>query len=198
MNKKINDIRKTAGSTAGRQRLLDMMECAVFAAILCLMSPIAVFVGPIPVTLQMFAVLFAAVVLGAKKSVIVVVVYILLGFFGLPVFSGGKAGAGVLLGPTGGYIVACIPAAFVMGLLCSNKIKNTEIKLAAGMVAGLISVFICYLFGTLWYAYVSEIDFKHALSVCVLPFVPFDLIKIVFAVVFGRIIKRSLLKSINF
>jgi len=198
MNRKATNTKKTDMVTVKRSRLIGMAECAVFAAVLCILSPIAVFIGPVPVTLQMFGVLLAAVVLGAKKGVIAVTVYILLGFFGLPVFSGGKAGAGVLLGPTGGYIVACIPAAFIMGLLCSNKLINREIKLATGIVAGLISVFVCYVCGTVWYANVLNVDFKQAISVCVLPFVPVDMVKIVFAVVFGRAIKRNLLKSINY
>ena len=157
-NKDFKDTKISDRAGTSRYGLINMVECAVFASVLCLLSPIAVFVGPIPVTLQMFAVLFVAVVLGAKKAVVTVGVYVLLGCFGLPVFSGAKAGAAVLLGPTGGYIMACIPAAFIMGLLCNIKLKNKKRELAAGIAAGLLVVSLCYAGGTLWYVYVSKVQ----------------------------------------
>ena len=148
----------------------------LFAAVICVMSQIALPVQPIPVNMGMFAVLLSGGFLGKKYGVLSVAVYMLLGAAGVPVFSGFRGGFAVLAGPTGGYIAGYIIIAFVTGVVCERTKKSKVIVVF--MSLGLI---ICYLLGTLWYCYVLKSDFSTAFIVCVPPFVAGDIIKITLA-----------------
>ena len=85
--------------------LRNKMLVSLFAALLCVSSHVVLPIGPVPVTLQVLFVLLAGAVLGAEMGALSVVIWIMLGAFGLPVFAGGKAGPMVLIGPTGGYLL---------------------------------------------------------------------------------------------
>ena len=161
-------------------------RCALFAALLCLISPIAIPVGAIPVTLSLFAVLLAALMLKWKAAAVAVAVYVLIGCCGMPVFSGGQGGAAVLFGPTGGYIWSYIPMAVIVSKFGKGK---PPWQACAACVGGLI---VCYLCGTLQYALVSGSGFVAALRVCVLPFAGFDIAKILCAVFLARKIEKRL------
>ena len=119
---------------------------ALFAAVIALLSPFAIPLGPVPITLSLFAVLLSAVVLDWKQSAAAVAVYILLGVIGLPVFSGGKGGAAVLPGATGGYIWSYILCA-VIASLAAGKTRAQGAKrmliTAAGCVGGVIVCYFC-------------------------------------------------------
>ena len=97
-----------------------MTLCALFAAVICVLSPISIQIGPIPVSLGLLGVLLAASVLGPVRGVTAVLVFILAGACGLPVFSGGRGGFSVLIGPTGGYIWGYLPAAVIAGIRSSR------------------------------------------------------------------------------
>ena len=161
-------------------------RCALFAALLCLLSPIAIPVGAVPVTLSVFAVLLAALMLDWKAAVAAVCVYVLIGCCGLPVFSVGQGGAGILFGPTGGYIWSYIPMAALV-----SKFGKGKPPRKAGL-ASLGGLTVCYVCGTAQYALVSGSGFGAALGVCVLPFAGFDIIKIVCAVLLSRKIEKRL------
>ena len=88
--------------------LRKKMLVSLFAALLCVSSYVVIPIGPVPVTLQVLFVLLAGAVLGAKMGALSVVIWVMLGAFGLPVFAGGKAGPMVLLGPTGGYLLGFV------------------------------------------------------------------------------------------
>ena len=169
----------------------DMVLCAVFAAVLCVFSIITVPVGEIPITLGVFGVLFTAVVLGAKKSFMSVLVFILIGAAGMPVFSGMKGGAGVILGPTGGYITSYIFMALIAGAAAS-KTKENPAGMLIRFAACIISVLVCYLLGTMQFVLVSGNTFLQALAICVYPFVAFDLLKSAAAVFLGGQVRKRL------
>ena len=136
--------------------------------------------GLVPFTMQTFAVSLISVVLGAKRSVLVVSTYIILGIIGLPVFSGFQAGAAIILGATGGYTFGFIFFALITGFFSNHFKKNMPLTILA-MIAGL---FVCYAFGTAWYILIYLKDISKtgaALSACVLPFIIPDLIKIFLA-----------------
>lgn len=171
-----------------RQRLdiRAAVRISAFAAFTAVCAWISV-PAPIPVTLQLFAVFTAAGVLGAKKAVITVLLYILLGTAGLPVFSGGGAGLQALLGPTGGFLWGFVPAAFVAGRLC-EKTKKSRKATALSMLCGLLC---CYGTAIIWYTavYLKACGFSEAAAAalwCVAPFVPADLLKIAAAVLAVR------------
>ena len=167
----------------------------IMAAICCLLGPWQIPLGPVPVSLQVLAVCLSAYVLGAKKGTLAVIVYILLGLIGLPVFAGGGSGPGSLFGATGGYIIGFIFMAFISGLFIERfGIKKVYFQ-AAGLLLGLA---VCYLFGTAWFVAVNTkgINFSQALTYCVYPFVPVDIAKIVISIILGNAIKQAL-KKVN-
>ena len=149
-----------------------MAFIALFSAIICILAPFSFNVGVIPITLGTFAVYLAGALLGSKKGVIAVAVYILLGAVGLPVFSGFNGGFGVLLGMTGGYIIGYIPMALLTGLFAEKRKK----LLPVGMVLGTLA---CYVFGTAWFVISTGSALVPALELCVLPFLIGDAIKMI-------------------
>ena len=88
-----------------KTNVYQMATCAIMAALLGVLAPLALPVGPVPISLATLVVYLAAYILEPKWSIVSVVIYLLLGLVGLPVFSGGKAGVGTLVGPTGGYLI---------------------------------------------------------------------------------------------
>lgn len=176
-----------------RQKMLSRIcVVAFFSALICILSPLAIPIGPIPISLSLVAVLLSAMLLGVWGSLSAVAVYLMLGAMGLPVFSGGMAGLGVLLGPTGGYIWSYLPICLLCGWLYRTLFfsrPNKErgfFKLFWGIVCGLPGLILCYLLGTLQYMLVASISFWSALAVCVIPFVGFDLLKLALVAFLGE------------
>lgn len=146
----------------------------------------------IPFTMQIFAVCFIAQFLSVGYALLAVGCYILLGAIGVPVFSGFGSGMGYLLSPTGGFLVGFLAMVAIIGLLKKFD-KNSFVLQVIISVAGLFS---SYFFGTFWYMYkylgVSFPSLITALSTCVLPFVAFDIIKVVLAVALSNRLKKQL------
>lgn len=163
------------------------------AALLCILAPLAVPIGPVPVTLATFLVYLAVYVLGTKLGTISCLIYLMLGFAGLPVFSGYSGGAARLFGPTGGYLAGYIFLALVSGVIM-EKTAYHRMGCFAGMIAGTA---VLYAFGTGWYMIMSKSTLQAALAACVLPFLIGDLVKIVFAELLGREV-RSRIKMAGF
>ena len=154
----------------------SLVFTALFAALICVAAPYSVQVGPIPITLATFAIYLAGAILGGKRGMIAVAVYIMLGAVGLPVFSNFQGGFGVLFGPTGGYIIGYIPLVLITGVFAE---MNTKINRAVITVIGMVlATAALYAFGTVWFMIVSGKDLITALSLCALPFIPGDAIKI--------------------
>lgn len=163
----------------------DMVLCAVFAAILCVLSVITVPIGPVPITLGYLGVMLTAVVLGPKKGVISVAVYIALGCIGLPVFSGFKGGFGVLLGPTGGYAWSYIIMAFVIGLMTKKLFQKKWLAAMQIFIACSVGGAISYAAGTAQFMAVMDTGLGEAMAMCVIPFIPFDIGKAVVTAIIG-------------
>lgn len=151
----------------------DMTLIAVMAALICIAGPLSIAVGPIPLSLASFAVYMAGAVLGAKRGTIAVSLYLIIGLCGVPVFSGFSGGFPRLIGVTGGYLLGYIPCAFLTGLGAERE--DTRRSLPAAMVLG---TFALYLIGTVWFMALTGSTPGASLSVCVLPFLPGDGIKI--------------------
>lgn len=157
----------------------SMIFTAIMAALICIAAPISVPIGLVPISLATFAVYLAGGLLGAKRGALAVVVYILIGAVGLPVFSGFAGGFAKLLGVTGGYIIGYVPCALLSGLLYDRTRRVWT--LPAGMVLGTLA---CYIFGTAWFLIatadgaITGASVVSALMMCVVPFLPGDAIKI--------------------
>ena len=161
----------------------DITVIALFSAILCIISPITIPVGTIPFSFSIFAVMLTAISLGTKKGVFAVLIYILTGALGLPVFSGFTGGIQILFGPTGGFILSYTVIAVIVSLASKQK------KLTL-FIFGLLSLAVCYFIGTLQYSLISKVSFYNSLFICVYPFVVFDILKVILAINIGIKLKR--------
>ena len=171
----------------------DMVYIAIFVVLIIICSWITVPVGAIPVTMQTFAIFLAMGVLGGKRGSMAVLVYLLIGCVGLPVFSGFQAGIGTLFSQTGGYLLGFLPAVLMMWLLEKMFGRKGRIQIL-GMISGLL---ICYGVGTVWFMLLyirntGEIGLGTVLTLCVLPFIIPDLIKISLAYILTGRLSRAL------
>lgn len=159
-----------------------MVFVAMFAALTAVCSVISIPVGQVPVTLQTFAVCLSAAMLGWKRGMLSVLIYILLGAVGLPVFAGLKGGFGVLAGPTGGYIVGFLLTALIIGV-AAERWDRKALPLTAAMIIG---VLVCYAVGTVWFMLVTHMHVGESLLLCVAPFLLPDAVKIAAAVLLSN------------
>ncbi len=166
----------------------------MFTAILCVLAQISIPMQPIPFTLSVFAIYLIGALLPPRYAFLSVISYILLGAFGLPVFAGMKGGFQVLTGMTGGFIIA-YPIMALLTALSYRYMKKWKITaLTTGMV---ISLLLCYLFGSLWFTVSTGSTLAEALSLCVYPFIPFDLIKIALAISFSQVIRVTVFRHFS-
>ncbi len=158
----------------------DLAYIAVFAVIIAVCSWISI-PSVVPFTLQTFGVFLTVGMLGGRRGTAAILIYILLGIIGLPVFSNFTGGIGVILGTTGGYIVGFVFSALIMWTF--EKKFGSVWALPVSMTIGLI---VCYAFGTAWFMIVyarttGAIGLWTALMWCVIPYLIPDAIKIILA-----------------
>ena len=169
-----------------------MVRCALFAALICVLSPFSIQIGPVPITMSLFAVMLCGVALDWRGAGLAVLVYLLIGLVGLPVFSGGKGGAAVLAGATGGYIWSYILCAVIASLVAGKMRAQGAKQMLITAIGCACGVIVCYICGTLQFSAVAGRTFVEALSVCVIPFIIPDLIKCACAAILGTQIKNRI------
>ena len=177
--------------------------CAVMAAVMCVLAPISVPIGPISLTGGTLAIYLAAYLLGGAWGTAATLVYLLLGFVGLPVFSNYMGGAERLAGPTGGYLVGYLPMTLLAGAAIQWSFrrfpgedgKSRMAALSVQVLGLVLGTAVLYAFGTAWYCVQAEVGLGAALAACVYPFIPFDLIKILLAVLLGPVLRERLEKA---
>lgn len=138
---------------------------------------------PVPITGQVFTVLLAGVLLGSRYGAMSMLLYLLLGFTGIPWFT--NATTGMPLGPTSGYLVGFIPATFFIGHMIHTRKMRNSFALMLSMIS---AVGIIYLFGAINFALFMNTGIKQTLFMAVLPFIPFDVGKAVLAALCARIL----------
>ena len=158
----------------GRQKVYSLAVTGVMAALVAVTAPFAIPVGPVPLSLCSWMVCLA--------------VNGLLGGGGMPVFSGFAGGLGKLLGPTGGYILGYLPLALCAGWAAERFPQNRWIQLAS-MTLGTA---LLYALGTAWYCVQANVALEGALSLCVLPFLPADGLKLAAALAVGPVLRRRM------
>lgn len=165
----------------------------LLTAVICVLSPFALHIpiSPVPVSLGTLAIYFVISVAGMKLGTISVLIYILLGLVGVPVFTDFSAGPGKLLGPTGGYIIGYIFLALISGFFVDRPGKRLPLRIL-GMILGTCA---CYLFGTLWLQYQMQLTFFQALWAAVIPYIPGDLVKLALAMIVGSQVRRRLIRA---
>lgn len=169
---------------------INLTLCAFFAALLAVCSQIQIPLPMIPINLALFAVYLAATVLGSKRGTLAVLVFLILGIIGVPVFAGFKGGPAVLFGKTGGYLAGYLFTAFFTGFLC-EQFGYQFWKLCLFMAIGLLT---CYVFGTIWFMKLSGNPLALSLSYCVLPFLPGDAVKIGLAAALTKPVRERMPK----
>ena len=168
-----------------------MAKIGLMAAIICILGPLSIPIGPVPISFTNLAIYFALYLLGTKKGTISYLIYMLLGLVGLPVFSGFTGGPAKLLGPTGGYLIGFIFTALISGFFIDRFWRNYLLS-AVGMILGIA---VAYVFGTVWLAYSAGMTFSQALAAGVIPYVGFDLIKIVVLMLVGPEVRKALIRA---
>ncbi|HHW94853.1 MAG TPA: biotin transporter BioY [Mogibacterium sp.] len=176
---------------------IDLIMIPMFAIVIAISGMLSI-PSVVPFTMQTMGIFLTLLVLGGFQGTISILIYILLGSFGLPVFSGFSSGIGVLAGPTGGYIVGFLLIGFVYHIIESRTPDWQKNKQPFRQIAALLlGLFFCYTFGTLWFVkiYTGSITTEgivSAISVCVLPFILPDLLKLWLAFVLSSRIKSLL------
>ena len=176
-----------------RNKTKEMIIISLMTAILCILGPITlpIPVSPVPISLVTFMIYLSVYIVGMRYATISCLLYLLIGFVGLPVFSGFIGGVGRMFGPTGGYIIGYVFMSVISGFFIDRWITKRVLHIV-GMMLGTI---ICYLFGTIWLSIQAGMSFYAALGAGVVPFLIGDSIKIIMAVIIGPLMKKRLKKA---
>lgn len=173
------------------ERLKMLIVAALFAAIIAVAAQIMISIPPVPFTLLTIAVMLTATILGKKYGTLAVTVYLLMGLVGIPVYAGMKSGLGIVLGPTGGYLIAIIPAALFVGWYL-EKFGHTK---AQAITANVVAVIIILTVGSAWLKVIADLPWDGAFKGGMLPFILPDIAKAVVAALLGIIIRTRLVAA---
>ena len=166
----------------------NMTRIALMTAVLCILGPLSVPVGPVPISLATLGILLAVYILGTKEGTCACFLYLAIGAIGLPVFSGFQGGFAKIAGPTGGYMLGYLFLALIAGWFIHKYYDIIWLQFI-GMCLGTA---VLYAFGTAWLAHVAGMTFVEAMAAGVLPFIIGDVLKMICAIVLGRAINRRL------
>ncbi len=174
-------------------KVKQMAVIGLMTAVVCVIAPFSLHipVSPVAISLGSMAVYFAVTVLGMKRGTVSVLLYILLGLAGLPVFTDFSGGAAKLFGPSGGYIVGYIFLALIFGFF----VEHWKNHLGMNIVGAVLGTLVLYLFGTVWLGCQLGLDFMAALWAGVIPFIPGDIVKLTIAMAVGVQLRKRLLKA---
>ena len=166
-------------------QVTSIVFTSLFTALIAAGAFLVIPVGVVPITLQTMFVILAGLLGGMRIGTSAAVLYLLLGTLGLPIFSGGTGGIGHLLGPTGGYLVAWVPAAFIAGFFSD---RTSMPKLPRFILGSIAATLVIYLLGVPWLKFVLGLSWSQAAAAGALPFLPGDILKVVAAVSIARIL----------
>ena len=181
--------------TQNRAFIYDMVLIAISAALITVCSWISIPLGPVPFTLQTMGILAVMLTCGGRRGTIAILVYLAMGACGLPVFAGFKGGIASLAGPTGGFLIGFIIAALVFWLLeklIFGKLMNSTVKTwIFGALNSLVFEIVLYTVGVIWFmtvyaAQTGPVGLGTVMTMCVIPFIIPDAVKLIAAVVIGE------------
>ncbi|WP_231620607.1 biotin transporter BioY [Fictibacillus sp. 7GRE50] len=173
------------------EKLKMSLYAALMAGITAILAQLTIPLPVVPITGQTLAIGLCATILGRKYGTLAVMIYVAMGAIGLPVFSEAKGGFMVLIGPTGGYIVGFIIAAFITGLI----LEKTSFTLLPAVVANMAGMVITLVFGAVQLKFIASLSWEQALSLGVIPFLLVGVIKAILASVLGVTIRRRLMSA---
>ena len=171
----------------------EIILCALFAAIISILAQISIPLPftTVPLTMLIFAVSITGLILGSKLGTISVLIYLLLGGIGIPIFAQFSGGIGILLGPTGGYLLGLPLMVYIIGF--TREKFSHHIIIFLSLIFGLLSVYIA---GTLMFALITGNTIYQSILYCVIPFVFVDLIKLVLAFIVGSTVSKRVYSSL--
>lgn len=182
---------KAQALTTTSSRAHAVVFVALCIAIMAVSAWVTIPIGPVPITLQMFAITFSILVLTPKQCMAAIVGYVLLGAIGVPVFSGMRGGFGVLAGATGGFIwgfiIACGVACAVLAAFRARGVDNLGVAILVGIIFTVVS----YVCGWVQYMGVAHVDALASFAVTVVPFILVDLAKVICAALVARAVVRA-------
>ncbi|WP_017380233.1 biotin transporter BioY [Paenisporosarcina sp. TG-14] len=170
------------------ENLKMLIVTALFAAIIGIMAQLTIPLPLVPITGQTLAIGLAATILGKRYGTLSVLVYIMLGIAGLPVFSAMTSGLGIVFGPTGGYIIGFIPAAFIIGWY----LERFGFTVTHAIIANIMGTVVTLTFGAVWLKFIAELSWTAVLAGGVTPFIIVGIIKAVIAATVGIIVRKRL------
>ena len=172
--------------------ILTITRVALSAAIICVLGPLSfhIPISPVPISLGILGIFLAVYVNGWLFGTLSVLIYLLIGFIGVPVFADFTAGITKLAGPTGGYLIGYIPLALIAGFFISKFERKIPLHIQ-GMVIGTL---VCYAFGTLWLAVSLHMSFGAALMAGVVPYIPADAVKMAISIALGIPVRSAIRK----
>ena len=171
--------------------IFSLTKIAICTSLLCVSAFIVIPLPIVPITLQLFAVVLVALLLKPSHTLTCVSLYILLGIVGLPVFSGGKGGIGILFSPTGGFILGFLVGAFLISLFKGNNDKTIRYILAS-IICGIIPI---YILGLGYFMIFTSTDLITAITSVGAVFILIDILKCILASILAVILKKALIKS---
>lgn len=173
---------------------------AIAAAFMAISSQLTIPLPLVPLTLQTLSVGIIATVLKPVDSLFSILVYLVLGAIGLPVFAGGAAGFGVILGPTGGFLIGFLIQAQQVAQLCklAPVLKSTSGKITLFVLANIIGTIWCLAMGTVWLAIAGGLSLQAGFNAGFLPFIIPGLVKAILAAIIGFYIRRALKQNSYF
>jgi len=175
--------------TNSNQKLRMMIITALFAAIISILAQVAIPMPlGVPITGQTLAIGLAATILGSRYGTLSALLYLIIGAIGVPVFAQMTGGLGIVLGPTGGFIVGFIPTTFVMGYY----LEKTSFTVKNALIANIIGMFITLFFGTIWLKFAAELTWPAAFAVGFTPFIIGGFIKAFIAASVGIMVRERL------
>lgn len=173
------------------QKTKKITETALMTALICILGPLSIPIGPIPISLTNMAIYFALYAIGTRQGIIAYTVYFLLGMAGLPVFSGFTGGISKVAGPTGGYLVGFFLMALIGGFFIERYYNNVIVSVI-GMYTGKLG---SATLGVLWLSFSTGITIKAAILSGVVPFLLIDLIKIILVAIVGKDLRIRLIRG---
>ncbi len=165
-----------------RTKTKQYILCALFVAFSAICAQLVIPIQPVPITLGTLAILMAGAMLGPKYGALAVLIYVLLGLVGVPVFSMGRAGVGIIAGPSGGFVMGWVLVAAATGFV-AEKLGKSYTSLVIAMVVGTI---VCYITGVAWFMFLTGTGLWPALVACMFPFLPGDTAKIIVGAFLAR------------
>ena len=177
-----------------KNKTYNIVLIAVSAALITICSWISITIGPVPFTLQTMAIFAVLMTIGGARGSVAVIIYLLLGLVGVPVFAGFKGGPASFLGPTGGFLVGFAVASLVWILLeklLRDKMSSSAVKrILYGVINAVICEVVMYTIGVIWFMVVygqqtGPVGLGATLTMCVVPFIIPDIVKIAVAIVIG-------------